>query len=203
MSGSESDVGPPERQAEARAAGARGAFAAASATAVVIFGSRLVLDRKVDGASPESVPLAVLGLLVLVVIVAVSTVAVIWISRGRWARGTTVGLVAVVLIVLAAGESFAVAEAGGCGCEVGRRHGTAEALWLAFDTIPILKINETLGWDEPQPLSAVASPGDPSDTPVRRWLAALIVRFAVGFVLLAIAKGLFDLVRSPAGPYSP
>lgn len=160
-------------------------------------GIGLLVDRSVDGAEPETPALALFGLAILLLIVGTGAAAVLWMRRGLWAMGTTVGLVAVVIVVLGAGESFTIAEAEQCGCDVGRRHGTAEATWLAFDTVPILKINDTLGWEEPQPLSAVAPTGSVSDIPVRRWVPALAVRFAVGFILLAIAKGLFDLMRGP------
>jgi len=164
----------------------------------VLVGWDLLQDNGVDGGAVEDLSPSLPSMILLLVVIGIGTWAVLLVSKGKWARGTSVGLVTVLVVVLAAGESFTAAEADRCDCEVGDRRGTAQAIWLAFDTVPILKINQTLGWDEPQPLSAVSSvPGD-LDTPVRRWLPALAVRFAVGFILLALARGLFDLIRRRA-----
>ncbi|MDX2379225.1 MAG: hypothetical protein QNM02_05655 [Acidimicrobiia bacterium] len=174
---------------------------------VVLFfaltGWDLVRDNGVDGATVDDLGPGAVSSAMMIAVIGIGAWAVVLVSIGAWAKGTIVGLVTVLVVVFSAAESFAAAEADHCECVVSDRHGMAEAVWLAFDTVPILKVNETLGWSEPQPLSAVTSSPDDLETPVRRWFPALLVRFAVGFILLALLKGLFDLARKPSGDSPP
>lgn len=158
----------------------------------------LLWNNGVDGGSTtEAFGLSVLSVVLLLLVVVFGSWQVGRVRRGERAQSAaTFGVLVVLMVVFSAGESFVIAEAEHCNCMVRDRHGLAQAIWLAFDTVPILKINETVGWEEPQPLSAVTASTGSLEAPLRRWFPALAVRFAVGFILLTLAKVLFDLVSA-------
>jgi hypothetical protein len=114
-------------------------------------------------------------------------------KRGRSLRGATVTLVVAAFVFFAAAESFALVEADYCNCRVDRRHGAAEAVWLAFDAVPLLEINELLGWEEPQQLSDT---GDTSESlaPAGRWFHAMLIQLTVVVVLVALVKEAYTTV---------
>jgi hypothetical protein len=147
-------------------------------------------DYRVDPSAEGEPGVVVLSWLMLAVVVGAGVWAVWLLGQGKWVEATVIGLGAVGVVVLASGEQISLAQARQCDCAVSERDGTAQAIWLAFDTIPILDINETVGWEEPHPATA-------SWEDWRRWFPALAVRYAVGVILLAFAKGVFDVVGKP------
>lgn len=168
----------------------------------IVAGLTLALDwhTEVDDFDWQDV---VYPLVPLALFAGVGIWAVVLLGRGEWRQSVLYGAISVAVVILTAGEIFTTIESAHCECSVPIRRGRAEAVWIAFDTIPILKLNETLAWSEPQPLSSVtdvargpAQQGAP-DAPIGRWAPTLLVRFAVGFVLLALTKGLFEVFRRP------
>jgi hypothetical protein len=186
-----------------------GAILVLTVAVLGLSGWQLLRNHRVDGSEKDfSAGDVELSTAIFLALLLLFGVLVVWqFRRGRGFRsGATwvgVGLLVVAVVVAFAGEMFTAVQADRCDCSVSQRTGVAEAAWLGFDTIPLLKINDTLGWTEPQPIEAVRPEGsDAADTPAARWLPALAIRFAVGILLLALVKGAWDaLFRPPVGAH--
>jgi len=182
-----------------------GTLLALTVALLLLSGWQLLRDHTVDGSREDFSAGDVEGstaiFLAMVLLVGVLTVWQFRQGQGfrSGARWAGVGVLVVAVVMSFAAEMFTAVQADRCDCHVSHRTGAAEAVWLGFDTIPLFKINETLGWQEPQPLRAVraASASDASDTPAARWVPALAVRFAVGILLLALVKGAWDGLFKP------
>lgn len=177
---------------------------------LIVMGIFLVSGERssagLEGDSPDLPSLLVGGVLLAVSIV-VGFLGVSIARIGDSTAGTAIAVPAALVVVVFAGAEFSHSVTAHCGEGVSFRTGVAQSLWVAADVVPLLKVDDTLGWQEPLPATIFTDGADGSrcpssnsargpgittpagtdvDPPFSWWGSALAVRAIVVFVVLAL-----------------
>ena len=156
----------------------------------------------------------------LAVPVFLGLVGVEFVRSGRPLWGATVVMTMVVSVLLFSGAEFAFAASRHCEVKVGFRTGVAQSSWVAADVVPVLEIDDTLGWQEPLPasiytggpcsaqcllvkagskVSAATPAGVDPDPPFSSWGSVLAVKAVIVLVLLGGLKAFLNPRHPQAG----